>query len=135
MNYFFELKFGLNSKNKWPLVASVYGFEHFKFYFPTPFPFFSWSQSDVCLYAYPGRTVPTSQCVCWNHQLIEWQKNILSNVWGRHGKRRRRLHIVCKMFWKLWTLLHYVRLFTIIIEGNHKNYKNFFSNIKYLAYL
>ena len=49
-----------------------------KSYFPIPSPFSTWSRSDVCLYAYPGRTVPTSQMhpVCWNHPLIEYdQKN------------------------------------------------------------
>ena len=59
-----------------------------KFYFPTPYPFSIWSRSDVCLYAYPGRTVPTSQMhpVCWNHPLIENdQKNVLFTQFMREG--------------------------------------------------
>ena len=120
LNYFFELEFGLRSKNKLPLVASVFEFEPCKSYFPTPSPFSSWSRSDVCLYAYPGRTVPTSQMhpVCWNRPLIKYNqnKNIFSNVWGRNGKRRRHVKIVCENFWKLWKLLDYGRLFTGIVK-------------------
>ena len=58
------------------------------FLFPYPLPFSSWSRSDVCLYAYTGRTVPTSQMhpVCWNHPLIEYdQKNVLFTQFMREG--------------------------------------------------
>ena len=50
-----------------------------KSYFPTPSPFSTWSRSDVCSYAYPGRKVPTSQMhpVCWNHPLKDDQKKLL----------------------------------------------------------
>ena len=44
---FFELEFGLWSKNNWLLVASVFEFELFKSFFPTPSPFSCWSCSDV----------------------------------------------------------------------------------------
>ena len=60
-----------------------------KSYFPTPSPFSTWSRSDVCLYAYPGRTVPTSQMhpVCWNHPLIEddQKKTLLLTQFMREG--------------------------------------------------
>ena len=50
----------------------------FKSFFPTPSSFSSWSHSDVCLYAYTGRTVSITQMhtFCWNHPLIKYdQKN------------------------------------------------------------
>ena len=74
MNSFFELEFGLYSKNKWPLVASVFKFEPYKFDFPTPSSFSIGSQSNVCLYAYyTGSTVPISQIypVYWNNPFIK----------------------------------------------------------------
>ena len=52
MNYFFELEFGLRSKNKWPLVASVFEFEPFNSYFPNPLPRFklvSFRWMPLCL--------------------------------------------------------------------------------------
>ena len=57
-------------------------------YFSTPSPFSSWSQSDVCLCAYPWRTVPTSQMypVIWSHPLIEYdQKTLLFTQFMREG--------------------------------------------------
>ena len=82
---FSEIRFGLNSKNKWPLVASVFYFEASKSYFPTPSPFSSWSQADVCLCFYPWRTVPTSQMypvcpVCWSHPFIEYAIHTIHEV-------------------------------------------------------
>ena len=79
MNVLFHFILSLFVYSTYLLVASIFSFEPCKFYFPTPSPCPSWSQSDVCLYAFPGRTVPTSQMhpVCWNRPLIEYdQKKI-----------------------------------------------------------
>ena len=75
MNDIFELEFELKSKNKWPLVASVFQFEPFKSYFPILSPFSSWCQSDVCLYAYPGSPY-ISNAPCLVKPSIDriWQK-------------------------------------------------------------
>ena len=61
---------------------SVFEFEPFKSYFPTPTPFSSLSLSDVCLCAYAGRTFSTFQmhAVCWNHSLIEYDQKKLKTV-------------------------------------------------------
>ena len=62
-------------------LCGIFYFEASKSYFPTPSPFSSWSRSDICLYAYTVRTVPTSQmrAVCWKFGSMVVSEPVLLN--------------------------------------------------------